>query len=83
MGEGVLAVSETNLPAWLPHRLLTVVEVAEVLRLSQRQVWRLIADGRLPASRVGRRVLIKPESVVALLENDVIRTKMMSRNRSS
>jgi excisionase family DNA binding protein len=70
MGEGAFAVSDTNLPAWLPHRLLTVAEVSEVLSLSQRQVWRLISDGRLPVSRVGRRVLIKPESVVALLESE-------------
>jgi excisionase family DNA binding protein len=70
MDEGALAMSEKNLPGWLPNRLMTVREVAEVLRLSQRQVWRLIADGRLPASRVGRRVLIKPESVVALLAKD-------------
>ena len=63
-------MSQSKFPDWLPPHLLTVPEVSAVLRLSQRQVWRLISDGRLPASRVGRRVLIKPESIVALLEND-------------
>jgi excisionase family DNA binding protein len=70
LGEGAVAVSETKLPDWIPRRLLTVPDVSEILRLSERQVWRLISDGRLPASRIGRRVLIKPESIVALLEND-------------
>ena len=63
-------MSQSKYPDWLPPHLLTVPEASAVLRLSQRQVWRLISDGRLPASRVGRRVLIKPESIVALLEND-------------
>ena len=63
-------MSQTKLPDWLPSRLLTVPDVSEILRLSQRQIWRLIRDGRLPASRVGRRVLIEPKSVVALLKNE-------------
>ena len=63
-------MSQTKLPDWLPSRLLTVPDVSEILRLSQRQIWRLIRDGRLPALRVGRRVLIEPESVVALLKNE-------------
>ena len=35
--------------------LLTVPEAAERLNLSQRSVWAMIADGRLPALRFGIR----------------------------
>lgn len=35
--------------------LLTVAQVAERLSLSQRAVWAMIADGRLPAIRLGHR----------------------------
>jgi excisionase family DNA binding protein len=41
----------------LPPGLLTVNQVAEVLAVSIRQVWRLNATGRLPAPvRLGRSV---------------------------
>ena len=30
------------------HRLITVGQVADMLSISVRQVWRLIADGSLP-----------------------------------
>ena len=49
---------------------MTVREAAEVLRCSERQVRRLISDERLSVSRLGRRLLIKPESIVELLERD-------------
>lgn len=35
--------------------LLTVAQVAERLSISQRAVWAMIADGRLPAIRLGHR----------------------------
>lgn len=38
--------------------LLTVRQAAEFLRLSQRTVRRMIADGRLPAMRIGRSIRI-------------------------
>jgi len=57
-------------PQWLPKHLLTVREVAEVLRISERQVRRFIRERRLSIVRVGRRVLIKPESVIELLGQD-------------
>jgi len=47
--------------------LLTVPETAEVLQQSPRQVWRLIADGRLQVKRVGRSVRVTPEALAALL----------------
>jgi excisionase family DNA binding protein len=64
------AMSSRKLPAWLPSRLMTVAEAAEILRCSQRQVRRLIADKKLAVLRLGRRVLIKPEALVDLLEGD-------------
>jgi excisionase family DNA binding protein len=62
-------MSPSKLPSWIPNRLLTVPEVAELLRLSQRQVRRLISDDRLGVTRIGRRVLVRPESILSLLES--------------
>jgi excisionase family DNA binding protein len=47
--------------------LLTVAEVAELLRLSPRQVRRFIADGRLRVVRLGRAIRIRPQDVEALV----------------
>lgn len=57
-----------SLPPWLPRRLATVPEAAELLQVSVRQLRRLIADGRLPAARVGRAVRLRPEALAALLD---------------
>jgi excisionase family DNA binding protein len=57
-----------SLPDWLPGRLVTVPEAAELLQVSVRQIRRLIADGRLPATRVGRTVRLRPEALAALLD---------------
>ena len=59
--------SESTWPEWLPRRLLTVAEVADLLKISRRHVRRLIADGRLHVIRLGRAVRIRPESVAALV----------------
>jgi excisionase family DNA binding protein len=56
-----------SLPDWIPRRLMTVDEAAELLQLSTRQTWRLIADGRLQVKRVGRSVRVTPEAIAALL----------------
>ena len=61
-------MTATTLPDWVPHRLLTVHEVAGLVCLSPRQVRRLIADGRLPVTRMGRAVRIRPEAVAHLIE---------------
>jgi excisionase family DNA binding protein len=63
-------MSSRKLPAWVPNHLMTAREAAEVLRCSERQIRRFIADGVLPVLRLGRSVLIKPESIVELLEGD-------------
>ncbi len=44
-------------------RLLTVHEVAGVLRVSTMTVYRLIKAGELPAARVGRSYRIRERSV--------------------
>jgi excisionase family DNA binding protein len=44
-------------------RLLTVAEVAAILRLSKMTVYRMVNSGALPALKVGRSVRI-PEHVV-------------------
>jgi excisionase family DNA binding protein len=42
-----------------PSRLrYSVAETAQLLAISQRQVWRLIADGRLQSIREGKRVFL-------------------------
>jgi excisionase family DNA binding protein len=49
-------------------QLLTVSEVAQRLRLSERQIRRMIADGRIPVVRLGRAVRIREETLRALIE---------------
>lgn len=51
-----------------PH-VLTVEETAEALRLSVRQVRRLIAERRIPYVRVGRAVRIDPNDLAALIRS--------------
>jgi excisionase family DNA binding protein len=56
--------------------LLTVAEVAERLSISQRTVWAMIADGRLPAIRLARRATrVDAADVERLIET--------ARNRSA
>jgi excisionase family DNA binding protein len=52
----------------VPEQLRTVGELAKQLRLSERQIRRMIADGRIPVLRFGRAVRIKPAVAAALLE---------------
>ncbi len=48
------------------ERALTVEEVARILGRSKLVIYRYIHQGRLPARRVGRSYLIRPEDVEAL-----------------
>jgi excisionase family DNA binding protein len=48
--------------------LLTIQETAERLRVNPITVRRFIADGRLPAVRVGRGVRVEKDAVDQLLE---------------
>ncbi len=52
----------------LDQELLTVAEVAELLKLSQQTVRSWITDGYLPALRLGRRLRILRSSLKWLLE---------------
>jgi excisionase family DNA binding protein len=48
--------------------LLDAKEVAKILRRSERQVWHLRSTGKLPAIRIGGRVLFDRADVAALIE---------------
>jgi len=56
------------MPAAQLEPLLTVDDVAKVLRLSLRTIRRLIAEGKLPVVRIGRAIRIRPQAVEAFLE---------------
>ena len=44
-------------------QFLTVAEVAQVLRISNMTVYRLISSGQLPAVRVGKSYRLREEDV--------------------
>lgn len=52
------------------QRLLTAREVAEILRVSERTVRRLIAERKLRVARIGRSVRVTPNAVAALTGDD-------------
>jgi excisionase family DNA binding protein len=49
--------------------LLTYAEAADALGLSERQVRRLVADGRIPVARAGRAVRIHREDLEAFADS--------------
>jgi excisionase family DNA binding protein len=60
--------TDLSLPAWLPRRLVTLVEAAELLHVSVRHLRRLIAKGELEPTRVGGTVRLSPEALAALID---------------
>jgi excisionase family DNA binding protein len=60
--------TDLSLPAWLPRRLVTLVEAAELLHVSVRHLRRLIAKGELEPTRVGGTVRVSPEALAALID---------------
>lgn len=52
--------------------LLTVAEVADMLRVSTMTVYRLIRTGELPAVRVGRSYRVKRADLDEYLEAQVV-----------
>jgi len=48
---------------FIEERLLTVSEVAEVLRVSRMSIYRMIKQGEMPAFRVGRGYRLRQEDV--------------------
>ncbi len=63
-------MTEPSLPVWIPNRLLTAAQTADLLHVSVRHVRRLIDSGALPAVHIGRNIRIRPESVAALAYGD-------------
>lgn len=57
------------------ERLLTVGEVAEMMRVSNMTVYRLIKAGDLPAIRVGKNYRIRSRDVDAYLSGRAVRTE--------
>jgi excisionase family DNA binding protein len=53
-------------------RLLTVDEVAELMRVSRMTVYRLIRKGQLQAVRVGRNYRVRSQDLNAYLEAQAV-----------
>lgn len=49
-------------------RLVTVPRAAELLGVSRRTAWRLVATGKLEAVRLGRATRVKVTSIDALID---------------
>ena len=49
-------------------RFLTVAEVADLLRVSNMTVYRLIKAGELPAARIGKSFRVREDDIDAYLE---------------
>lgn len=54
------------------HRLLTVREVADSIRVSTMTVYRLIKGGELPAIRVGKHFRIREADLGSYLDERVV-----------
>lgn len=52
-------------------RFLTVAEVAEMMRVSNMTVYRLVHSGELPAVRFGRSFRIPESAVAAAIETPI------------
>lgn len=48
--------------------LLSMPEGAHRLSISPRALWQLLKNGRIPAVRVGRRVLVDPRDLTAFID---------------
>lgn len=51
-------------------QLVTTGEMARILDISTRQLYRLLAQGRIPFIRAGRYRRYDPEKVIAALEKE-------------
>ena len=65
---------DSDKPFWsttldpVDHRVLTVQEVAELLKVSQATVWRWCQSGKLPAFRVGQQWRIRAADLQAVMQ---------------
>jgi excisionase family DNA binding protein len=64
----VVNAAERFRPAGTPEDLLTVVEVAALMRCGRTKVFALIGDGSLPSVRPGRARLVRRGDVDTYLE---------------
>lgn len=58
-----------------PGPLLTVAEVADLLRVSNMTVYRLIKAGDIPAIRVGKNYRIRQADLDSYLDGGVVQTE--------
>jgi len=63
-----LEIVDPRQPANSLPRLLTLLEVAELLRLSPHTVRSMIRKGRLEPLRICRRLLFDPKEILRILE---------------
>jgi excisionase family DNA binding protein len=69
----VISVSTSDRPLG-EVKLLTVAEVAAILRLSKMTVYRMVNSGVLPALKVGRSVRVPEHVVDEYLRNSYVDT---------
>lgn len=62
-----LSMAQAVPPKLRPPACLTLVDVADLLQLSERTIHRLIQSGQLPSVHVGRSVRIRPSVLEAFL----------------
>ena len=67
-GEGNTASGAAAVTAAPGGRLLTVSEVADLLRINKSTVYRMAKQGRLPATRVGRQWRFRKSVLDRILE---------------
>jgi excisionase family DNA binding protein len=60
----------TNHPTQARRQYLSVHEVADKFAVHPQSVYRLVAEGRLPAIRVGRSIRIDADRVQAQLDQN-------------
>jgi excisionase family DNA binding protein len=60
----------------IADRLLTVVEVAELMRVSNMTVYRLIKSGQMAAIRVGKNYRIRESDVNEYLSDRAVRPEL-------
>ena len=68
----------------LSHRAtaLTVSDVASLLNISERQVYKLAADGRIPSFKIGNSIRFDPAAFAAWLRQKIGPASVDARGRS-
>jgi excisionase family DNA binding protein len=61
---------------------LTVPDVASLLNISERQVYKLAADGRIPCFKIGNSIRFDPGALVAWLRQKMGPVSVDARGRS-